>query len=453
MSDAQLAEYFHAAADEEAILERRMDHNRLGFAIQLGTVRFLGTFVADPAHVPRAVVEHVAAQLGIDDLSALERYWDSQTRWDHQAEIRRRYRYQPFGQAPTHLPFLRGLFGRAWLADERPTVLCDRATAYLLEHKILLPGVTTLARLVAAVRERAKRRLWKQLAARVDRSTAKRLESLLMVPEGSSQSTLESLRRGPVRASGAGLVDAICRVEQIRELGVADFDLAGLPEAAVRRLARYTAGAGERGQLRQKYREGQEDQLSALGLVVNIVALWNTIYCQAALDRLRSAGSEVATADIARLSPLGHKHINFRGQHKVSHASTPAPGELRPATRGLTRLFVPLILTGQAVRTQSRVLVLGDSLSEFMRELGIYSTSGRGHILLRNQMRRLVSMSCSIGLRARARRTVRFLGHRRPREILVERAQARRAVAAAKARSSWARSFFKRSSATRCRWI
>ena len=57
MSDAQLAEYFHAAADEEAILERRMDHNRLGFAIQLGTVRFLGTFVADPAHVPRAVVE------------------------------------------------------------------------------------------------------------------------------------------------------------------------------------------------------------------------------------------------------------------------------------------------------------------------------------------------------------------------------------------------------------
>ena len=84
---------------------------------------------------------------------------------------------------------------------------------------------------------------------------------------------------------------------------------------------------GERGQLRQKYREGQEDQLSALGLVVNIVALWNTIYCQAALDRLRSAGSEVATADIARLSPLGHKHINFRGRYNVSHTSTPAPGE------------------------------------------------------------------------------------------------------------------------------
>ena len=54
----------------------------------------------------------------------------------------------------------------------------------------------------------------------------------------------------------------------------------------------------------------------------------------------------------------------------------------------LPRLLLAWIST-EAVRTQSRVLVLGDSLSEFMRELGIYSTSGRGHIRLRNQMQRL----------------------------------------------------------------
>ena len=42
-------------------------------------------------------------------------------------------------------------------------------------------------------------RLWKQLAARVDRSTAKRLESLLVVPEGSSQSTLHFFLTPPPR--------------------------------------------------------------------------------------------------------------------------------------------------------------------------------------------------------------------------------------------------------------
>ena len=35
---------------------------------------------------------------------------------------------------------------------------------------------------------------------------------------------------------------------------------------------------GKRGELRRRYREGQEDQLGALGIVVNLVVLWNTIY-------------------------------------------------------------------------------------------------------------------------------------------------------------------------------
>ena len=40
---------------------------------------------------------------------------------------------------------------------------------------------------------------------------------------------------------------------------------------------------GKRGELRQRYREGQEDQLGALGLVVNLIVLWNTIYMDAAV--------------------------------------------------------------------------------------------------------------------------------------------------------------------------
>ncbi|MDR7304442.1 TnpA family transposase [Haloactinomyces albus] len=33
---------------------------------------------------------------------------------------------------------------------------------------------------------------------------------------------------------------------------------------------------GHRGELRQSYQEGMEDQLGALGLVLNAVVLWNT---------------------------------------------------------------------------------------------------------------------------------------------------------------------------------
>ena len=44
---------------------------------------------------------------------------------------------------------------------------------------------------------------------------------------------------------------------------------------------------GQRGELRQRYREGQEDQLGALGLVVNAIVLWNTLYMEAALKQIR----------------------------------------------------------------------------------------------------------------------------------------------------------------------
>ena len=66
---------------------------------------------------------------------------------------------------------------------------------------------------------------------------------------------------------------------------------------------------GKRGELHQAYREGQEDQLNALGLVVNAIVLWNTRYMEQALDALRQRAQEITDDDVVRLSPLGHNHI------------------------------------------------------------------------------------------------------------------------------------------------
>jgi TnpA family transposase len=87
---------------------------------------------------------------------------------------------------------------------------------------------------------------------------------------------------------------------------------------------------GKRGELRQHYREGQEDQLGALGLVLNMIVLWNTSYMEAALNQLRVDGFEVKDEDVARLSPLLHEHINMLGRYSFSVPDAVAKGELRP---------------------------------------------------------------------------------------------------------------------------
>ena len=61
----------------------------------------------------------------------------------------------------------------------------------------------------------------------------------------------------------------------------------------------------------------------------------------------------------------------------------------------LPRLILAWVCS-EAVRTQSRVLVLGKPLSGFMRALGGYSSSGEKHTRLRNQMKRLFGCTVSM---------------------------------------------------------
>jgi len=81
---------------------------------------------------------------------------------------------------------------------------------------------------------------------------------------------------------------------------------------------------GRHGQIHQAYREGQEDQLGCLGLVLNAVTRWMTRYLNAAVAQ----GIQVRDEDAARLSPLKAKKVNVLGRYAIV-ASQPIEG-LRP---------------------------------------------------------------------------------------------------------------------------
>jgi TnpA family transposase len=87
---------------------------------------------------------------------------------------------------------------------------------------------------------------------------------------------------------------------------------------------------GDRGQVRKRYREGQEDQLSSLGLVLNAVALWNTLYLDKAISHPRASGTEVRGEDLARVSPLMHPHARVLGRYHFRLDESVAEGGMRP---------------------------------------------------------------------------------------------------------------------------
>ena len=72
-----------------------------------------------------------------------------------------------------------------------------------------------------------------------------------------------------------------------------------------------------------------------------------------------------------------------------------AGGDCKLPYGNLPRLLMAWVST-EAVRTGSREIVLGKSRSDFMRALGVYSSSGGKHTRLRNQMKRLFGCSVSM---------------------------------------------------------
>ncbi|EFH3545736.1 Tn3 family transposase, partial [Escherichia coli] len=244
-NEIQLARYFHLDERDLTFINlRRGRHNRLGIALQLTTARFLGTFLPDLMQIPPGVQFYVARQLNIRYPEIISRYAQREnTRWEHHGLIRQHYSYHDFGDFPWSFRLKRLLYTRAWLSNERPGLMFDFATAWLLQNKVLLPAASTLTRVIGEIRERATRRLWRKLAALPNRWQAAQLAGLLEIPEGQRLSVMEHLKRGPVTISGPAFTEALERYTRLRSLEFSCLNFTGLPAIQLRNLARYAGMA------------------------------------------------------------------------------------------------------------------------------------------------------------------------------------------------------------------
>ncbi|MEV7908077.1 Tn3 family transposase, partial [Streptomyces anulatus] len=68
-----------------------------------------------------------------------------------------------------------------------------------------------------------------------------------------------------------------------------------------------------KGELYHRYERGLENQLGALGPVLNCATLWTTVYLDAAVRRLKAQGYPAREEDMARLSSFVHSHQGVHG--------------------------------------------------------------------------------------------------------------------------------------------
>jgi hypothetical protein len=240
-NEVQLTRYFHLNETDLAFIsDRRGDHNKLGFALQLTSVRFLGTFLSDVTQVPANVRDFVARQLSMGDGSVLAEYAQRETtKREHNALIRKHYGYRELSDPPWAFRLSRLLYTRAWISNERPSLLFDFATAWLIQNKILLPGASTLSRLISEIRERAMNRLWQRLSSLPTEEQKARLDTLLEIPVGMRTSRFDHYRKGPVTISSASFNAAVERYLELQAFGLQPLDFSRIPPVRLKNLARH----------------------------------------------------------------------------------------------------------------------------------------------------------------------------------------------------------------------
>jgi hypothetical protein len=178
--------------------------------------------------VPVELVEYLAVQLGVADPWCVKQYTERrETRFEHAREIQREYGLTSFTAVESELAAW--IADQAWMTGDGPKAILEGAIAWLRDRQALLPGITTLERLVAEGRQSADLRLWRALAGQLPPEVAAGLVTLLDVPEGQGKqrrfSELERLRRGVFRSSSKGMVAALRRLADIEALGAAGLNV------------------------------------------------------------------------------------------------------------------------------------------------------------------------------------------------------------------------------------
>ena len=74
---------------------------------------------------------------------------------------------------------------------------------------------------------------------------------------------------------------------------------------------------GKRGEFRENRFQDQLQRASALNIIINAISVWNTVYLNEVIKRLREK-TELNEELISHISPLGWEHINFFGEYKFA---------------------------------------------------------------------------------------------------------------------------------------
>lgn len=227
-----ISKYFVLSrADHAQILECRGTVNKLGFSIQLCSLRWFGYLLPDLRNVPPPVVERLMQQLEMSGPVDLSEYPQSEnTRTGHQERIREYLGYQKCDE-------LQRLRLMLHLSDKvielpRSANLIDVSCEWLYDNQIVRPANRTLQEIITEAKGMGMERVYKIIANALTAGQKAMIDKLLEAnQEGveGGRSQLEELRKPAKRESTRAMNELTARLTHLQSLGCEAAILKNIP--------------------------------------------------------------------------------------------------------------------------------------------------------------------------------------------------------------------------------
>ena len=241
IADEDAVTCFTLSADDVSWLAGfNRQQNRLGVAVQLSTLPWLGWIPDDLASCPPMALDRLAEALAIvPDTSStlLTEYggWQGETRRKHRGLVLERLGWRLCGAGERKL-LDEFLLARA-LEHDAPGVLLRLACDWLRAESIVRPPVDSLTRRIATARDAARAETYHRLGPLLQPPRPMQLDGLLDVDPDLGITRLAWLRRGATVATPQLLKAELEKQEFLRRHGADTLDLSRLPAGRRRMLA------------------------------------------------------------------------------------------------------------------------------------------------------------------------------------------------------------------------
>jgi hypothetical protein len=241
LSKAELLRYFsYSENDLQQINFCRGADNRIGFALLLSGVRLTGRFPHDLELIPRSVLLHICTQLQAEPPLFVDYPQRRPTRHEHTERLRvylglRNFTHKDRATVKTFVS--EKVRSGARLHD-----LLLAVEQMLRAQHLVLPGITTLEKLIGRARSETEETIFAELGQRLNQSEQQQVLKLMEVAEGEKASHFQQLQQAAGRPSPEALERELDLLELVRAVLPKELDLSDLHPQLLERLAVVVSG-------------------------------------------------------------------------------------------------------------------------------------------------------------------------------------------------------------------